>query len=164
MSSLWNQLPTLIGVIVGALASYLATNRNETARWKRQQAIRWDAERRAAYATYAHAVKALSTQCGRLAAARGATESFFPIDLEEGLPEYRKLSSERGVVWESVLLLGTEQAIDAGRAWHSAVAELQKFADGRRTDYEQWEPTFATTGPLRDAFYEAARTDLVIER
>lgn len=162
MSSFLNQLPALIGVIVGALGSYFATSRNESARWKRHQASRWDAERKAAYAAYGHAIKMLTTQCARLAAARGVDNWFQKVDLEEGHAEYMRLSAERGAVWESVLLLGTAETIEAARAWHMAVDELQKFADGRRTDFDQWEVAYYKTGIMRDAYYQQARIDLSI--
>jgi xanthine/uracil permease len=42
MASVVQQLPVLIGVAVGALASYLVTSATERARWQRQQATRWD--------------------------------------------------------------------------------------------------------------------------
>lgn len=71
MQSLVQQLPALIGVLLGALATYAATSATERARWRRTQSIRWDDKRLAAYADYASAVKKLSSLSVRLAAYRG---------------------------------------------------------------------------------------------
>ena len=57
MASVVQQLPVLIGVGVGALASYLVTSATERARWQRQQATRWDDKRAQVYAAYGYAVK-----------------------------------------------------------------------------------------------------------
>src|SRR5437764_10808315 len=51
------QLLTLVGVIIGVLASYLTTSAGEKTRWRRAQNVRWDESRMRAYAEYASAVK-----------------------------------------------------------------------------------------------------------
>jgi hypothetical protein len=51
------QLPTLVGVLIGAAATYGATSLTERARWRRAQAVRWDEKKVNAYAEYANAVK-----------------------------------------------------------------------------------------------------------
>jgi hypothetical protein len=56
MQALLQQLPTLVGVLVGAAATYVATSTAERSRWRRQQSVRWDIHRYEAYAEYAHAL------------------------------------------------------------------------------------------------------------
>lgn len=69
MSGITRQLPALIGVVVGALASYLAGAASERARWRREQSARWDDRRAQAYAEYGYAVN-VYVQCLRAAAMR----------------------------------------------------------------------------------------------
>lgn len=161
MNVLLNQMPALMGVVVGVLGTHLTTRRNDAARWRREHAARWDAERRAAYAAYGYAVKSLITQSARLAATRGisGSERFAVVDLEEGTRELHRLATERAALWESVLLLGTGETIEACRRWHAVATELEKFADGKRTDSDQWLSLYREAGVARDGFYLQARQD-----
>jgi hypothetical protein len=59
MDTFLGQLPALVGVLVGALASYLVTVATERRRWRRSMDTRWDERRVVAYAEYATAVKAM---------------------------------------------------------------------------------------------------------
>jgi hypothetical protein len=52
-----NVLLPLLGVVIGAMASYLAGAAAERRRWRREAQIRWDTKRLDAYAGYANAVK-----------------------------------------------------------------------------------------------------------
>jgi len=45
MSTFIQQLPALIGVVIGALGSYLAITRGDAARFHREQAARWEERR-----------------------------------------------------------------------------------------------------------------------
>jgi len=65
------QLPALVGVVVGAGASYLIGAATDRARWQRGQSTRWDERRAQAYADYGYAVKALYMQGVRIANSRG---------------------------------------------------------------------------------------------
>ena len=67
MASFVQQLPALIGVVIGASASYLAGAATERARWRREQASRWDEKRAQAYADYGYAIKNVYVQCRRIA-------------------------------------------------------------------------------------------------
>ena len=69
---LLNQLPVLLGVIVGALGSYLTTSVTERARWKRALDSRWDDRRVEAYASYGQSVKRMIMIASRIAAGRGS--------------------------------------------------------------------------------------------
>ena len=60
MTVLLQQLPTLVGVIVGAIATILTTSLGDRTRWKRSQAVRWDQRRLEAYAQYAETIKHLA--------------------------------------------------------------------------------------------------------
>lgn len=163
MSTSWlNQLPALIGVVIGALGSYLATSHMENARWQREQRARWDAERRNAYSEYAHSVNRLTTQHGRIAAARGIKNDFMPTELDGALSRLVEFASNRGAAWEAVLLMGNQATIEAGRRWHAAVFCLEPFSRGVTQDSSEWSECYARAGEARDGFYEQARRDLGI--
>jgi hypothetical protein len=66
-----NQLLVLLGVIVGALGSYLTTSVTERARWRRALDTRWDDRRVEAYAAYGQSVKRMIVIASKIAAGRG---------------------------------------------------------------------------------------------
>ena len=70
MHALLQQLPALVGVVIGALASHLAGASTERARWRREHAARWDAKRMEAYASYALTVKTFIVIANRISAGR----------------------------------------------------------------------------------------------
>ncbi|MCF3121477.1 hypothetical protein IPZ68_17470, partial [Streptomyces arenae] len=57
MSEFIQQLPALIGVIIGALGSYAAIMRGDRIRFRREQAARWEERRLAVYTEYARVLK-----------------------------------------------------------------------------------------------------------
>jgi hypothetical protein len=160
MSGFLQQLPTLLGVVVGALTSFLVTSAGERVRWRRSQAVRWDENRMRIYADYAAAVKRWAYLACRVAAARGFDHSAVPLPPEDGLPALAEAEDQRGARWESVLLLGTPETVAAARDWHQAVHRLDWFARGRLTNSSEWRPAIKEMERLRDRFYECARRDL----
>ena len=114
MSGITRQLPALIGVVVGALASYLAGAASERARWRREQSARWDDRRAQAYAEYGYAVN-VYVQCLRAAAMRTQAAGCNRAGYDETLTELGKATDERTAKWEWVLLLGNPKIIAAAR-------------------------------------------------
>ncbi len=163
MASVVDQLPALIGVVVGALASYLVSNSTERARWQRQQSARWDQTRAQVYAEYGYAVKSVFEFCKRLAAYRGLDTRSEPIDPAEGLGELGRLATERTAKWESVLLLGNPETIASAREWHRRVWHMELFARGERSDPAEWAGLLAEVAAARTRFYDAARRDLGVK-
>lgn len=161
MSTFVQQLPTLIGVLIGALATYAATSAAERARWRRTQAVRWDDKRLTAYAEYAHAVKKTITITVRLAAHRGVHPDTDALDPAEGEPALAAAEEERTIKWEAVLLLGTEEIVAAARTWHQSAFLMQRVAAGLRTDVTWAEAVQAASRARRD-FYSVARRDVGI--
>jgi hypothetical protein len=161
MTGLSAQLPALVGVVVGAASSYLATSATERARWKRQTRVRWDEQRAIVYTEYGHAVIRCVALARRVASGRGVGHYPHPLTLDDGRTELSAAEAEREVRWESVLLLGSAEAILAARLWHRTVWTLRRAALGELdTD---WSSTLAEAGHRRRAFYEAARRDLGVE-
>lgn len=157
--SIVQQFPALIGVAVGALASYLASTATERARWRREQASRWDDRRAQAYAEYGYAVKNVYVQCQRLADLHAMAGS--QADMGQALAELDRLSQERTAKWELVLLLGDPATIASGRAWHRRVWHLELLARGEVPATDRDRLTAAVNAD-RSSFYATARKDLGI--
>ena len=159
MKILVQSLPALIGVLLGAFATFMTSSATERSRWRRQQSIRWDDKRLAAYTEYANAVKHVISTAVRLAAVRGVypDDEWFAhqctVDDLAGAEEQRTLK------WEAVLLLGSENVITAGREWHQVTFRLMRLACGQTSDMT-WPEAIKKTGRARRNFYVAAKADL----
>jgi hypothetical protein len=160
------QLPALIGVVVGALATWAATSAAERAKWRRSQSVRWDEKKLTAYAEYSHAVKQLISAATRLEDQRrsdgeGVTSADAASTIAAGEAALAAAEDERTMKWESVLLLGSSDVITAARAWHQSAFRLEWIALGRATDMP-WDEAIASVSRTRRAYYEAAKADLGI--
>jgi hypothetical protein len=71
MIALLQQLPALVGVIVGAVTTYLLTSAAERTRWRRDHRVRWDGARMQAYVEYGNAVKRVVQAACSMAVTRG---------------------------------------------------------------------------------------------
>src|SRR5581483_4949347 len=162
MSGIIQQWPPLMGVVIGALASYLTGAASERIRWRREQFSRWDDKRAQAYADYAYAVKNVYVQCMRTAELRRLGVDGNSTAYEEALVELGKLTDERTAKWESVLLLGNPETIATARVWHRRIWQVERFARGERTDEDQWDSLLEDVNVDRATFYTAARRDLGI--
>lgn len=156
------QLFTLLGVLAGAVASYVGAARMEGARWRRQLETRWDERRLEAYLGFANSIKKFTSIAGRLAATRGLSTLPQPLDLEAGLVLLAEAEHERGHAFEAVLLMGDAEAITAARALQRHAWTLERLV---RTPTEadtpaEWTRAFLAFQDRRDTFYLAARQDL----
>ncbi|BDU08022.1 hypothetical protein [Nocardia cyriacigeorgica] len=160
MGAITQQLLTLLGVVVGAAATFSATVLTERAKWRRTLDTRWDDKRLTAYFEYANALKKYATLCHRLAAARGYRTATQPIDLEEGIAALAEADAEKAIKWEQVLLLGSPGAVAAARRWTEAVWRLSHIARGHAVDQFAYTDLYEEAGRRRNQFYELARADL----
>jgi hypothetical protein len=156
------ELPALLGVVVGALASYLATNAGARSQWIRSQHVRWEEKRVEVYAEYAHAVKTVYELSKRVAATRGFQTTTAPLPLSPGLEDLMHATIERSQVWERLLLLGEPDVVAAAKTWHRAVRRLEEYANGVVTDPNRWRPAVRAADHARSLFYASARRDLGI--
>lgn len=164
MSTVVQQLLTLTGVVLGAGATYTVTALTERAKWRRSLDTRWDDKRLAAYTEYANGLKKSLEVSYRLAATHGYPASTQPIDLDTGLQALAVAEADRTAKWETVLLLGSPEAIAAARRWHKAAWMLRYVARGETTiEHDEYVRLYESMGRLRDEFYEAARADLGIK-
>ena len=162
MHALLQQLPALVGVVIGALASYLAGAAAERARWRRERAARWDANRMEAYASYALTVKKLFLIANRICAGRDLGSSAQPLPVDEGLEKLAQAEIDRAAAWEQVLLIGDPATIAAARNWHECAWELEAFARGIKTGKQGWAAAAVAANDARAEFYRNARSDLSI--
>jgi hypothetical protein len=155
-------LPALLGVIVGATGTYLATSATERARWRRVQSVRWDEKRASAYEEYAHALKQVISAALPMAAFRDANREGDSLPSEDESTVLAAAEDQRTVKWEAVLLLGSNEVVIAARKWHQSVFRPQRLAYGMRSDMSLAEAIDAISQGRRH-FYEAAKRDIGIE-
>ena len=96
MPNFLDQLPTLIGVVLGAAGAMAATSLTDRLRWRREQAVRWDQHRLEAYIVFAATLKEIHTLAFRLVAVHQPGSSAVPIDRQTGL-ELRRLWANASV-------------------------------------------------------------------
>ncbi|WP_409058839.1 hypothetical protein [Streptomyces sp. SYP-A7185] len=155
------QLFTLIGVLVGAAASYVGGALMERSRWRRQLSTRWDERRLEAYLRYADAIKRFTSLAGRLAANRGLFDLPQPLEQEAGLTMLADAELERGYAFEAVLLMGDAETISAARALQRHAWILEQIArEQRPATPADWLQALRQFQEKRDAFYLAARKSL----
>jgi hypothetical protein len=160
--ALLQQLPALVGVVIGALASYLAGTAAERARWQREHKVRWDAKRMDAYASYALTVKTFILIASRISASRDLGPKAQPLPIEENLEKLAQAEIGRATAWEQVLLIGDPATIDAARSWHQCAWDLEQFARGNRTGKQEWAAAYDAANNARAEFYRNARNDLSV--
>jgi hypothetical protein len=161
MVSVMDQLPALLGVLVGTGGTILATWAADRARWRRQQSARWDERRLQAYVDYANALKEVHSVAMRMVGPRtrpGLSDS----DRQELLLTLTQADLRRTTTWESVLLLGDAATVTAARGWHAAVAEVARHAQHPAAGDFDVIPAVTRVNDNRDRFYEAARSSLGI--
>lgn len=161
MSEIVNQLPVLIGVIVGAVMSYVGSALTERSRWRRSITTRWDEKRLDAYANYADSVKQEIRLSMRMAADLQLGPRARPLPLEVGLPLLAEAEDRRSTNFEKVLLLGDKETINAARQWQRSVWELQfTLQDDPDERRQKFLEGYSKADAARARFHELARLDL----
>ncbi|WP_424569004.1 hypothetical protein [Streptomyces sp. CH-036] len=157
-----DQLPALVGVVVGSLGSYIAQSLTERRTWKRQREERWDEKRFETYGNYANALKAQLRLAQRIGAALGFADVADPLPPADGLALLADAESHRATQWESVLLVGDAATIAAARRWHETIWTIELLIREGSVDAVKWTRVHRLASEARDAFYEHARRDLGI--
>ncbi|MHC5903199.1 hypothetical protein ACVNF4_04705 [Streptomyces sp. S6] len=158
--ALLDQLPALIGVVVGSVGSYAAQSLTERRRWRRERDERWDEKRFETYGRYANLLKAQLRIAQRIGAGLGFADVADPLDPAEGLPLLAEAESQRSAQWESVLLVGDSGTVAAARRWHESVWSVELLVREGAVDPARWTEAHQVASAARDAFYESARRDL----
>ncbi|MEU9124403.1 hypothetical protein AB0C96_31855 [Streptomyces sp. NPDC048506] len=162
MSAFIQQLPALIGVVIGALGSYLASTRGDQARFRREQAARWEERRLETYADYARALKKSVTLTYRIAAHLGNDPHPHPLSPEEAAPHLADATDARDPAGESLLMLGTPDVVEKAREWVVVVMEMEGFLRARTRNPETWSAMLERQRAAREGYYAAVRRDLAL--
>ncbi len=160
MNSWTVQLLTLLGVALGALASFVSTRSLDRGRWQREQIFRWDTERLESYSEFASTIMRFSNMANRLAAGRGLPTNAQPLDIEVGLPALATVEQELSVQWEKILMLGSPDAILAAGNWRNEAGHLEWFARGLRNYPAEFMKAMQDRREARLRFYSTIRADL----
>ncbi|MFF4360470.1 hypothetical protein [Streptomyces sp. NPDC001604] len=162
MSAFIQQLPALIGVVIGALGSYLAVVRSDRARFHREQTVRWEERRLAVYADYASALKKSVTLACRAASHLGNDPHPHPLSPEEVAPLLAEATLGRDPVGEALLLLGSPEVVEKARGWVTVVLEMEQFLREGTRDPAGWQALVERHRTGRDGYYVAVRDDLAL--
>lgn len=162
MQSFLQQLPALVGVLIGALATYAVTSAAERARWRRDQSVRWDEKRVNAYGEYARSLKRVIYLALRLAVLRDARPDSGTASAADEVAELNEAEVQRTIKWEAVLLLGSNEVVIAARNWHNSVFRLERLAYGKPVDLPLAAAIDAISQARRN-FYGAAKRDIGID-
>ncbi|MFK0111525.1 hypothetical protein [Streptomyces sp. NPDC091217] len=162
MSAFLQQLPALIGVVIGALGSYLAVVRGDRARFRREQEARWDERRLSVYAEWAQALKKTVSVDYRVAAHLGNDPHPHPLSPQEAEPLLAAAQSERDPYGEKLIMLGDPAVVAKAQEWVVTVMEMERFLREERHDPETWRALLERQRDGRDAFYAAVREDLTL--
>jgi hypothetical protein len=162
VNSIVTQVLTILGVLLGAAATFVATTATERIRWRRAQSARWDDKRLLAYTEYANAVKRSVRLCRRIAETRHLLPTGQPVDVDAAFIEIADAETERAMKWETVLLLGDPATIVAARAWHEQVWRLERVLRDDNPDEPTFVDAYKDTMRLRNDFYARARADLTV--
>lgn len=155
------QLPALVGVLVGAFAATGGAVLAERVRWRREYDRRWDANRLAVVVAYARAVKIETRLCLRVAASRWPGTANNPLSIVEGAPLVSSAVDDRSAALEPLLLLADADTVNAARRWHMAVRALHVVLDENHVKgHDDFLELYRLAGVARDDFYEVARRAL----
>lgn len=160
MSAFIQQLPALIGVVIGALGSYVAVVRGDQVRFRREQAARWEERRLTVYADYAQSVKKTVTVTYRVAAKAGVDPHPDPLTLEEAQPLLADATTRRDPSGEALIMLGSRTVVEKARAWVVTAMEMERFVREGRDDREAWQALLERQRAGREGYYAAVRDDL----
>ncbi|MEU5402871.1 hypothetical protein ABZ348_26645 [Streptomyces sp. NPDC005963] len=160
--SLSGQILPLVGVALGAAASFLVSSLNERSRWRREQSVRWDERRLDAYGEYIHAVKELAGRYQGIAAGRGLVTGPSPLDpTPEVLAELGVAETRRSALGETCELLGDTETNTASKTLNHCLWRLEHLARGVPTEAEQgWDQAYAEFRVAQKRYVECARASL----
>jgi len=162
MTAFIQQLPALIGVVIGALGSYLAVVRGDRVRFQREQAARWEERRLTVYGDYARALKRSVTLAYRTAAHFGIDRHPHPLTPQEAEPLLAEATIARDPAGEALILLGSTEVVERARAWVVVLMEMEAFLRAGTRDPAAWGTLVDRQRVGREGYYAAVREDLAL--
>ena len=162
MAGLSAQLPSLIGVLVGAGASLMVTTVGDRSRFRRDELARWRERRLAVYADYARAMKANVNVMYRLADYFGTSSSPHQLTPEQAQPLLAASVEARDQAWETLSLVGSKDVAAAANAWFDVVVVMERSIQASVGDTAVWDELASRHGNVRQRYYDAAKADLAL--
>jgi hypothetical protein len=160
VQELIDQIPALIGVIIGVAATYITTRAGARAQWKREQDVRSEDRRLDAYVAYTEATSRVYELCLRLGRSRGLPTGSGSMPLDIGLDQLTQAATDRTRSWYRLQLVGDSATVAAGREWLHAMWDVEKFAIGDLDDTTEWRKALDEARRMRSAFHQTARESL----
>lgn len=149
------QLPALIGVVIGALGSYVAVALGDRARFRREQASRWQDRRLTAYSDYARSVKTTVSALFRVAAHLGNDPHPHSLTPEDAAAQPASAYDSRDVAWRGV---GDDAAArrakrcGRGPRMFITVAAMERFLHDQLHDPDKWSSLLRASVSLARRF------------
>jgi hypothetical protein len=156
------QVITLVGVAVGALASFVSTRAIDRSRWHREETLRWDSKRLECYSDFSAAMIRFISLGDRIAAGLGLPAVVEPLDSDSGRAALATAEAELSLYWTQLLILGSPEVVTAAENWRNQAWLAESFARGRRTGADEFEAAMRSRREARARFYNAVRADLGI--
>ena len=154
------QLITLLGVALGALASFVSTKLVDRSRWQREERLRWDTKRLECYGEFSAAIMQFINIGYRTAASLGLPTAVEPLNGDTGLPALATAEADLSLYWAQLLILGSAEVIRAAEDWRKEAWQLELFARGYRNDPAEFATSAERRREARSRFYTAVRADL----
>jgi hypothetical protein len=162
MNAFIQQLPALIGVVIGALGSYVAIVRGDRARFRREREARWEERRLEVYAEYARTLKKSVTLTYRVASHLRNDRHPHPLSPAEAEPLLAQATVDRDPSGEALILLGSPEVVEKARAWVGAVMEMERFMRAGTHEPDAWRELVERQRAGREGYYAAVRDDLAL--
>jgi hypothetical protein len=159
------QLFTLVGVALGATASYLFSSLNERERHRREVAKGWEGRKYDNFVAFVEDIKTMAHYCRRMAAALNLEERAVAgdkLEVVEGSPLLAEANQRRAISLERLGLLSDVGTIAAAYQLNEAIWVLEWIVEGQipGAGQEHWERAVARFMDAFDAFHRCARLEL----
>lgn len=151
------QIITLIGVLFGALTSYLATTAAERSRFRRSMATRWDERKLNAYVEYVSCVKSLARHSRLAIQARRDGQ-----DPTQHLTDMDAAEAQRSTLFEQIVLLGSDDAATAAGVVNRRVWDLVEATHGSVGEDISAPSRGSLVVDALNVMHRAARADLAL--
>lgn len=154
------QLITLLGVALGAMASFVSTKMVDRGRWQREERLRWDAKRLECYSEFSAAMMRFINIGYRMAADFGLPALVEPLTGDAGAPALADAEAELSLWWGQLNILGSADVIAAAQSWRQEAWHLELFAHGHSRSPTEFRMSAARRRRARSHFYAMVRADL----
>jgi hypothetical protein len=162
MGSWITQLITVLAVLVGALATFVANRQIERSRWQREERFRWDTKKLECYYEYANAIMQYINIGYRVSAGQGFATGVQPMERPDALKALDTAEAEHRIQWVKISMIGGPNVIAAAGKWNHQAWRLQQFAHGKSSSQAEFDQATQERRRAEGCFYNAVRADLGI--